>query len=129
MNVRNADVHEAVDLICVSEDAQRYGRLVGGRPAPDVDKEPGIRDLNVPRRALDVPPAQDATAEDRLVEAKRSIDIGDGEKMRDGEPVSRGHFIALLFDFHAVHGRLLFREDERGRAGRRIPYGRESLRE
>src|SRR5580704_15093653 len=109
MNVRNADVHEAADLIRVSEDAQRYGRLVGGRPAPAVDKEPGIRDLNVPRCALGVPPAQNAPAEDRLVEAKRAIDVSDGEKMRDGESVSRGHLIAPLFDFYAVHGRLQFR--------------------
>src|SRR5580704_8428022 len=99
MNVRNADVHEAADLVRVGEDAQRYGRFVGGRPAPDVDKEPGIPDLNVPGRALDVAPAQNATAEDRFVEAKRSVDIGDGEEMRDGEPVSRGHLIVLLFDF------------------------------
>src|ERR1700722_18290608 len=113
MNVRNADVHEAADLVRVSEGAQRYGRLVGGRPATDVDKEPGIRDLNVPRRALDVPPAQNATAEDRFVEAKRSVDIGDGEKMRDGESVSRGHLIVLLFGFYAVHGRLQFRVEAR----------------
>src|ERR1700722_16474567 len=118
MNVCNADVHEAADLVRVSEDAQRYGRLVGGRSAPDVYKEPGIRDLNVPRRALDIPPAQNATAEDRFVEAKRSVDIGDGEKMRDGEPVSGGHLIVLLFDVCAVHGRLQFRGGARRAGGR-----------
>src|ERR1700680_4664387 len=53
LNIRNADIHKAVDVIRVG-DAKRYRRLVGGRPAPGVDKEPCIRDLNVRRRAVAV---------------------------------------------------------------------------
>src|SRR6202140_2482219 len=37
LDIRNADIHKAVDLIGVG-DAERYRRLVGCRPAPDVDK-------------------------------------------------------------------------------------------
>src|SRR5271167_1334303 len=103
MDVRNADVHEAADLIPVSEDAQSYRGLVGGRPAPDVDKQPGIRDLNVPRRALAVATAQRAAAEDRFIEAKRSVDVGDGEKMCDADSLPWGHLIALVFDLYAVY--------------------------
>src|SRR5207247_74025 len=106
-NIRNADIHTAADLMRVGEDAKRYRRLVGGRPggrpAPNVDKEPSIRDLNVPRRALAVASAQSATAEDRFIEAKRSVDVGDGEKMCDADSVPRGHLIALLFDLYGVH--------------------------
>jgi hypothetical protein len=53
LNIRDADIHKTTDLIRVG-DAERYRRLVGGRPAPDVDKEPHIRDLNVPGRAAAV---------------------------------------------------------------------------
>jgi hypothetical protein len=31
-------------------------------------------------------------------------DVGDGEKMRDTEPVARRHLIALLFDLYGAHG-------------------------
>ena len=90
MNIRNADIHKAADLIRVGEGAKRYRRLVGGRPAPDVDEEPSIRDLNVRRRAIAVASAQNATAEDLLIEAGRPVDVGNGEKMCDGEPLARG---------------------------------------
>jgi hypothetical protein len=53
--------------------------------------------------AAAVASAQNATAEDRFVEASRSVDVGDGEKMRDADPLPRGHLIALLFDLYAVH--------------------------
>jgi hypothetical protein len=68
----NADIHKAAHLIRVG-DAERYRRLFRGRPAPDVDDKPHIHDLNVPRRALAVASAQNATAEDRFVEASRSM--------------------------------------------------------
>ena len=84
-------------------DAEGYRRLVGGRPASDVDEEPRIRDLNVPRRAVAVASAQNATAEDLFIEASRSVDVGDGEKICDTDPLPRGHLIALLFDLYAVH--------------------------
>ncbi len=101
LNIRNADIHKAVDVIRVG-DAKRYRRLVGGRPAPGVDKQPSIRDLNVRRRADAVAFAQNATVEDLFVEASRSVDVGDGEKMCDADSVPRGHLIALLFDLYAV---------------------------
>src|SRR5271155_5569051 len=103
LNIRNADIHKAADLIRVGEDAERYRRLVRGGPAPDVDNEPRIRDPNVSRRAFAVASALNAAAKDRFVEASRSVDVGDGEKMRDGEPLPRGHRIALLFDLYAAH--------------------------
>src|SRR6202044_4211010 len=53
-NIRNADVHEAADLVRVGEDAEGDRRLVRGGPATDVDEEPRIRDLDVPRRTLAV---------------------------------------------------------------------------
>src|SRR5579863_6971423 len=87
LDIGNADIHKAADFIRVGEDAERYRRLVGGRTSPDVDDEPRICDLNVPRRAAAVAFAQDATAEDFLVEASRSVDVGDSEKMCHAEPV------------------------------------------
>src|SRR4029077_17882141 len=47
------------------------------------------------------------TSEDRF-EPSRSFDVGDGEKMCDGEPVLRWHLIAFLLDLYLVHRRLLF---------------------
>ena len=76
MNIRNPDIQKAADLIRVGEDAERYRRLVRGGPAPDVDYEPRIRDLNVPRRALAVAQAQNAAAKDLFVVASRSLDVG-----------------------------------------------------
>ena len=44
----NAEIHKAADVIRVG-DAERYRRLVGSGPASDVEDEPQIGDLNVPR--------------------------------------------------------------------------------
>jgi hypothetical protein len=90
LDIGNADIHKAADLIRVGEDAERYRRLVGGRAAPDVHNEPRIRDLNVPGRTLAVASAQTAAAEDLLIEICRSIDVGDGDKKCDGEPSAGG---------------------------------------
>ena len=103
MNIGNADIHKAVDLIRVGEDAERHRRLVGGRPAPDIDNEPRIRDLNVRRGAFAVASAQNVRAEDLFVEASLSVDVGDSEKMCHREPVPRRHLIALLLDLYAAH--------------------------
>src|SRR5271170_3505795 len=103
LNIRNADIHKAADLIRVGGDAERYCRLIRSGPAPDVDNEPRIRDLNVPRRTLAIASAQNATAEDPFIEIGRSVDVGDGDKMCDGEPVVRGHLIVLLVDLYAAH--------------------------
>jgi hypothetical protein len=82
-------------------DAERYRRLIRGRPAPNVQNHPDIRKLKVPRRVA-VTQAQNASAEDLFVVASRSLDVGDGEKMRDADPLSRGHLIALLFDLYSA---------------------------
>src|SRR5580693_6400496 len=108
MNIRNADIHEAADFIRVGKDAQRYRRLVRGGSAPNVHNEPRVRDLNVPGRTLAVASAQNAAAENLFIEISRSIDVGDRNKERDGEPVARGHLIAFLFDLNA-HGEPQFR--------------------
>jgi hypothetical protein len=79
LNIRNVDIQEAADLIRVGGDAECYRRLVRGRPAPDVDNQPSIRDLNVPRRTLAVASAQNAAAEGLFIKISRSVDVGDGD--------------------------------------------------
>src|SRR5258708_922403 len=105
MNIRNAEIHKAVDVIRVG-DAERYRRLIRSRSAPNVQNHPDIRQLKV-RRRVAVTQAQNASAEDLFVVASRSLDVGDGEKLRDADPLSRGHLIALLVDLYAAHCRLL----------------------
>jgi hypothetical protein len=102
-NIRHADIHEAAHLIRVGEDTERHRRLVRGRPAPDVDDEPGIRDLNVPRRALGVPQAQNAAAKDFFVVASRSLDVGDSEEMRSS--VRLGRSLTTPIPGQAAHTR------------------------
>src|SRR5580700_8591315 len=94
LDIGNADIQEAADLIRVGGDAERHRRLVTGRPAPDVDNEPSIRDLNVPRRTIKI---------------SRSVDVGDGDEMCHGESVARGHLIVLLLDLYVAHLRLQLR--------------------
>src|ERR1022692_3668158 len=101
LNVRNAEIHKAVDVIRVG-DAERYRRLIRGRPAPNVQNHPDIRKLKVSGRVA-VTQAQNASAKDRFIEAGRSLDVGDGEKIRDADPLPWGHLIALLFDLHGIH--------------------------
>jgi len=47
--------------------------------------------------------AQNASAEDLFVVVSRTLDVGNGEKMRDTDSLSRGHLIALLPDLYAAH--------------------------
>src|ERR1017187_7481175 len=101
MDIRDAEIHKAVDVIRVG-DAERYRRFIRSRAAPHVQNYPNIRKLKV-RRRVAVTHGQNASAEDLLVVASRSLDVGDGEKMRDADPLSRGHLIALLFDLYAAH--------------------------
>src|ERR1700733_6623926 len=101
VNIRNAEIHKAVDVIWVG-DAECYRRLIRGRPAPYVQNHPDIRKLKV-RRRIAVTQAQNAGAEDLFVVAGRSFDVGDGEKLRDADPLARGHLIALLVDLYGVH--------------------------
>jgi hypothetical protein len=56
----------------------------------------------VPRRTLAVASAENAAAEDLLIKISRSVDVGDGDEMCDGESVARGHLIVLLLDFQAA---------------------------
>src|SRR5579872_4377303 len=100
LNVGNAEIHKAADVIRVG-DAERYGRLVRGRPAPNVQNHPYIRELKV-RGCVAVSHGQNASAEDLFVVASRSLDVGDGEKMRDADPLPRGHLVALLVDLYRV---------------------------
>src|ERR1700733_4887876 len=102
MNIRNPDIHKAADQIGIGGNAQRYRWFVGGRAPTDVDNKPRVRDLNVTRRALAIASAQNATAEDRFVKSKRSLDVGDGEKVCDGYPISRRHLIVFQLDL--AHG-------------------------
>ena len=108
LNIRHANIHKAAELIPVCEDAQRNCRLVRSRPASNVDNEPRIRDLNVPGSTLAIPSAQNAAAEHPFIEISRSIDVGDGDKKRDGKPITGRHLIALWFDMNA-HSRPQFR--------------------
>src|ERR1700719_1044917 len=108
MNIGNADIHKGVDQIGVGGDAERYRWFVGCRAAADVDNEPRVRDLEVTRRALAIASAQNATTEDRFVKPKRSLDVGDGDKVCDGNAVLRRHLIAIWSDLHLAHGRLQF---------------------
>src|SRR6202011_4772546 len=101
LNIRDAEIHKAVDVIRVG-DAERYRRLVRGRPPPYVQNHPDIRKLKV-RRRVAITHGQNASAEDLFVVASRSLDVGHGEKMRDTDPLSRGHLIALLLDLYAAH--------------------------
>src|SRR5579862_3312061 len=105
LNICNAEVHKAVDVIRVGH-AERYRRLVRGGPAPDIQNHPDIRELQVGRRVA-VTHGQYAGAEDLFVVASRSLDIGDGQKVCDADPFPRGHLIALLFDLYRVHQWLL----------------------
>src|SRR5690348_8508489 len=102
MNIRNAEIQKAVDVIRVGY-AERDRRLVRGRPASNVQNHPDVRKLKVPRRVA-VAKAQNASAEHLLVVASRSIDVRDSEKMRDADPFARGHLIAFLFDLYSVRG-------------------------
>src|SRR5258708_24300700 len=105
MNIRTAEINKGGGLIRVG-DAESYRRLIRSRSAPNVQNQPDIRQLKV-RRRVAVTQAQNASAEDLFVVASRSLDVGDGEKLRDADPLSRRHLIALLFDFYGVHCRLL----------------------
>src|SRR5271156_3010096 len=106
MNIGNADIHEAADCIGVGRYAERDRWFVGRRTTPDIDNEPGVRDLEVPRRAFAVASAQNATSEDRFVKSKRSFDVGDSDKVRDGNPILRRHLIGFLPDLYFAHRRL-----------------------
>jgi hypothetical protein len=101
LNIRNPEIHKAADVIRVG-DAEGYRRLIRGPPASNVQDHPDIRQLKV-RRRVAITHGQNASAEDLFVVASRSLDVGDGKKVRDADPFFRGHLIALLVDLYAAH--------------------------
>jgi hypothetical protein len=74
--------------------------------------EPGVGELDVARRSLAVAPAQNAAAEDRFVKSQRTLDVGNGEKMCDGDAFLRRHLIAFLPNLYFAHERLSLGNDE-----------------
>ena len=90
LNIRNADIHKTADPVRVGGDAERYCRLVRGAPTPNIDNQPSTRDLNVLGRTLAIASALNAAAEDFLIKISRSINVGDGDKKCDGEPIAGG---------------------------------------
>ena len=101
LDIRNAEIHKAADVIRVG-DAECYRRLVGCRPAANVKNHPDVRKLKV-RRRVAVTHAQNARAEDLFVVVGLPLEVGDGEKMCDAEPLARRHLITLLFDLYCAH--------------------------
>src|SRR5260370_25613026 len=101
LNIRNAEIHKAVDVIRVG-DAERYRGLIRGRPAPNVQNHPDIRKLKV-RRRVAVTHGQNASAEDLFVVAGRSLDVGEGEKNSNADPFDPGLRNTLFFDLYGVH--------------------------
>jgi hypothetical protein len=81
--------------------------LPGVGPPPGLTRS-HVRDLDVSRRAFAVAPAQNATSEDFFVKSKRSLNVSDGEKVCDGDPLLRWHLIGFLLDLYFAHRRLLF---------------------
>src|SRR5215469_4150343 len=98
LNIGNADIHKAAHAIRIGGDTECDRRLVGCRTTADVDDEPRVRDLEVSWRAIAVASAQDAGAKDLFVKSGRSFDIGDNDKVRDGNACLRRHLIAFLSD-------------------------------
>jgi hypothetical protein len=88
LNIGDAEIQKAVDVIRVV-DAENYRRFIRGRSASNVQNHPDIRKLKVSRRVA-VTQAQNAGAEDLFIVARRSLDVGDGEKLRDADPLPRG---------------------------------------
>src|SRR3954470_21589496 len=64
LNISNADIHKAADQVGGGGDAERYRWFIGCRSATGVDQEPGVRDLDIARRAAAVASAQNTTSED-----------------------------------------------------------------
>src|SRR6202161_3366317 len=100
LNICNADIQKTVDVVRVGN-AERYRRLVRCWSTPNVQNHPDIRELKVAGR-IAVTEAQNASAENLFIVASRSLDLGDGEKLRNADPLSRGHLIALLFDLYEM---------------------------
>src|ERR1700691_1009748 len=88
LNIRNPEIHKAIDVIRV-RDAERHRRLIRSRPASNVQNHPDIRKLKI-RRCVAVTHGRNASAEDLFVVASRSLEVRDGEKTRDADPLFRG---------------------------------------
>ena len=78
--------------------------LSGVGPPPGLTMSHVFAIWRYPGAPLVVASAQNATSENCFVKSKRSLDVGDGEKVRDGNPVLRRHLIGFLLDFYLAHG-------------------------
>src|SRR5580698_1763010 len=105
LDVRHAEIHEAIDVIRIGR-AKHHRRLVGRGPSPDVDDHPYIREPQIPRRTLAVGPGQNGRAEYLFVVPERPLDIRNGDEVRDADPFLRRHLIAFLFDSYAAGAHL-----------------------
>ena len=61
--------------------------------------------VQIEQKSYEMPPKEGMSIAHFLTvgDINRSLDVGHGEKMRDADPLSRGHLIAVLFDLYAAH--------------------------
>ena len=108
LNVRDADIHEATDMIGIGRRAKRHRRFIRCGTAANVENEPCVGDFDV-RRCVSVAHAHNFSIEDRFVEFGGSLEVGHSEKVCDRKPLHRWHLIVLLLDLYFVHRSLQFR--------------------
>ena len=89
MDIRDADIHEAAELVRVGRVLSVTVGLSGVGPPPTLTIIHVLAIWMYPGAPCRHP-AQDAASEDFFVKSDRSFNIGDGEKMRDSKPVMRG---------------------------------------
>jgi len=77
--------------------------LSGVGPPPTLTMSHCVCDLDVTRRTLAIAFAPNTSSEDRFVKSKRSLDVGDDDEVRDGDPILRRHLIGFLFDLYLAH--------------------------
>src|SRR5579862_671785 len=106
LNIGDAYIHKAADIIEVGRDAERHRRFIGRGATAEVHNEPHVRDLDESRRALVIAYGQNAAAKDLFVESSRPFDVGDGDKARYGDSVPGGHLVGFLSDLDLAHGLL-----------------------
>jgi hypothetical protein len=77
--------------------------LSGVGPPPGLTRSHVFAIWMYPGAPLLSPPAENATSEDRFVKSKRALDVGDGEKVCDSNPILRRHPIIFLIDLYLAH--------------------------
>jgi hypothetical protein len=103
-DVRDADVHEAADSLAILRRREVEGRLVVGRPAADIDDDPGVLELDDARRAV-LAVHDDFPAEDPRVEVQRLLYVRRNEKVRHGEARAGKNFIGGIWHFSPCKSR------------------------